>query len=228
MSVTCVLFQLPNIFVHPQSTSDYRYHSFGELASFTYCFLQKIKQGSSLLLVKQWEQYELANHSKFPPFSDEDFLSGTRVLAALNKIWSSYLKRVFRRDSCRFLEEFTISVLAAVAARCNIGQGLNCFCPAIVFGGDNQAPLHLLGLLLDGLWEQGWIKGKEIEACRAEYQSLVQEQRQLERSSTKSRPDIGEVLPFCSLQADFCAHQHLFKVCILTNRVKPFHRSSRK
>ena len=165
-----------NNFVHPQSTSDYRYHSFGELAGFTYCFLQKIRQGSPLLLVKQWEQYELANHSKFPPISDEEFLSGARVLAALNKIWSSYLKSVFRRVSCRFLEEFPNPVLSTVAARCNIGQGLSCFCPAIVFGGDNQAPFHLLGLLLDGLSEQGWIKGKEIEACRAEYPSLVQEQ----------------------------------------------------
>ena len=75
--------------------------------------------------------------------------------------------------------------------------------------------LHLLGLLLDGLLDNGWVKGSEIEACRSEYQSFVQEQRQLERSSTRSRPDIGDILSFC-----FRARQHLFKECIVTNVVK--------
>ena len=109
-----------------------------------------------------------------------------------------------------------------MAARSKLGQGLSCFCPAIVIGGDNHAPLQLLGLLLDGLLERGWVKGSKIEVCRSEYQSFVQEQRQLERSSTRSRPDIGDVLSFCSSQAGFRARQLLFKVCIVTNVVK-FH-----
>ena len=119
-----------------------------------------------------------------------------------------------------FWKIFTTSVLSTVAARSKIGQGLSCFCPAIVIGGDDLAPFHLLGLLLDGLLGRGWIKGSEIEACRSEYQSLVQEQRQLERSSTRSRPDIGDVLSFCCSQAGFRARQHLFKVCIVTNVVR--------
>ena len=159
-----------NRLVHPETGSDYGYHTFGELARFIYCLLQKIKQGSSLHLVKQWEQYVLANHSKLPPIAYEEFLAGTRVLAALSKIGSSYLKPEFQRDGRRFLEEFTNSVLSTAAARFKIGQGLSCFCPAIIIGRDNHAALHLLDLLLDGLLEHGWIKGTEIEACRAEYQ----------------------------------------------------------
>ena len=212
-----VSVSVANNFIHCQTADDYGYHTFGELARFIYCLLQKIKHGSSLPLVEQWDEYVLPNHSKFPPISDGEFLSGTRVLAALNKIGSSYLKREFQRDARRFLEEFTTSVLSTVAARSKIGQGLSCFCPAIVIGGDDHAPLHLLGLLLDGLLERGWVKGSEIEACRSEYQSFVQEQRQLERSSTRSRPDVGDVLSFCCSQAGFRARQHLFKVCIVTN-----------
>ena len=143
-------------------------------------------------------------------------MSGTPVMAALNMIGSSYLKKEFQRDARRVLEEFTTSVLSTVASRSKVGQGLSCFCPDIIIGGDHHAPLHLLGLLLDGLLDRGWIKGSEIEACRAEYQSFVQEQRQLERFSTRSRPDIGNVLSFCSSQAGFRARQHLFKVCIVT------------
>ena len=206
--------------VHCQTASDYGYHTFVELAQFIYCLLQKIKQGSSLPLVEQWDDYVLPNHSKFPPIADGEFLAGTRVLAALNKIGSSYLKREFQRDASRFLEEFTTSVLSTVAPRSKIGQGLSCFCPTIIIGGDNHAPLHLLGFLLDGLLDHGWVKGSEIEACRVEYQSIVQEQRQLERSSTRSRPDVGDVLSYCSSQTGFRARQRLFKVCIVTNMVK--------
>ena len=211
-----------NNFIHCQTADDYGYHSFGELARFSYCLLQKIKQGSSLPLVEQWDEFVLHNHSKFPPIPDGEFLAGTRVLAALNKIGSSYLKRELQRDARRFLEEFTTSVLSTVAARSKIGQVLGCFCPAIVIGGDDHAPLQLLGVLLDGLLERGWVKGSEMEACRSEYQSFVQEQRQLERSSTRSRPDIGDVLSFCCSQAGFRARQHLFKVCIVTSVVE-FH-----
>ena len=114
-----------NNFVHCQTASDCGYHTFGELARFIYCLLQKIKQGSSLPLVQQWDDFVLPNHSKFPPNADGEFLAGTRVLAAPNKVGSSYLKGEFQRDARRLFEEFTTSVLSTVAARSKIGQGLN-------------------------------------------------------------------------------------------------------
>ena len=176
--MTHVFVSVANNFVHCQTAVDYGYHTFGELARFIYCLQQKIKQGSSLPLVEQWDDYVLPNHSKFPPIADVDFLAGTPVLTALNKIGSSYLKRKFQRDARRFLEQFTTSVLSTVAARSKIGQGLSCFFSAIIIGGDNHAPLHLLGLLLDGLLDRGWVKGSEIEACRSEYQSCFPAQDQ--------------------------------------------------
>ena len=89
-------------------------------------------------------------------------------------------------------------------------------------GGDDAAPLQLFNKLVDGLLERGWIRGSEVEACRAEYQSFIREQRQLERSSTRSRPDVGDVLSFCSGQAGFRARRHLYKVCIVGNQVVSF------
>ena len=135
-----------NNFDHPQTASDFGYHSFGELARFVYCLLEKIKQGSSLSLMEEWEQYVLANHTKFPPIANGEFFSKTRVLAALKKIGSSYFKRELQRDVRRFLEEFTNSMLSTVAAHSKIGQGLSCSCAAIITGGDHHAPLSLLGL----------------------------------------------------------------------------------
>ena len=219
MSMTHVSVSVANNFVHSSTAADQGYHAFGELARFIYCLLQKIKKASTLPLVEQWEEYVVPNHSRFAAIDDENFLVGTRVIAALGKVASHYLQKEFRLDARRFLEDFVNCVLSTVAARSVIGQGLGCFCPAIVVGGDDIAPLQLFNKLLDGLLEKGWTKGSEVEACRAEYQSFVQEQRQLERSSARSRPDVGDVLSFCSAQAGFRAHRHLYKVCIVARMV---------
>ena len=135
----------------------------------------------------------------------------------MDKIGRQYLQTELRRDALCFFQEIVNCVLSTVASRSAIGQGLSCFCFAIVIGGDDVAPFQLFNKLLDGLLEKGWLKGSEVKACWAEYQSFVQEQWQLERSSTRSRPDVGEVLSFCSAQAGFRAHPHLHKVCIVSN-----------
>ena len=159
LSLTHVSVSVANNFVHPPTAADQGYHAFGELARFVYCLLQKVKRASSLPLVEQWEKYVVANHSRFASIDDEHFLEGTRVMAALGKVGSQFLQKEFRRDARRFLEDFLNCVLSTVASRSVIGQGLSCFCPAIVVGGDDVAPLQLFNKLVDGLLERGWIKG---------------------------------------------------------------------
>ena len=218
LSMIHISVSVANNFVHSSTAVDQGYHAFGELAQFVSCQLQKIKKASSLPLVEQWEEYMVPNHWRFPAIDDKNFLVGTRVMAALGKVGSHYLQKELRHDARRFLEDFFNCVLSTVAARSVIGRGLSCFCPAFVVGEDDVAPLQLFNKLLDGLLEKGWTKMIEVEACRAEYQSFVQEQRQLERSSTRSRPDVGDVLSFCSAQVGFRAHRHLYKVCIVANQ----------
>ena len=153
------------------------------------------------------------SYSKFAAIEENCFLAGSQVLSAFERVGSSYLKKEFRRDCRKLLEDFVNSVLLTVAARSAIGQGLSCFCPPILVGGDDHAPMQPFDMLLDGLLEKGWVRGAELEACKSEYQSLVQEQRQLERTSTRSHPDVGKVLTFCSSQAGFRVRRHLYKVC---------------
>ena len=149
------------------------------------------------------------NHSKFAAIEDDRFLAGARVSSAFEKVGSSYLKKEFRQDCRKFLEGFTNCVLSTVTARSAIGQALSCFCPPILVGGDNLALMQLFDVLLDGLLEKGWLRGAEMQACKSEYQSFVQEQRQLERTSTRSRRDVGKVLTFCSSQVGFRVRRHL-------------------
>ena len=209
LSMIHVYVTVANNFIHSSTAADQGYHAFGELARFVYCLLQKSKKASSLPLVEQWEEYVVPSHSRFPAIDEKDFLAGTRVMVALEKVGSHYLQTEFRRDDRRFLEKFVNCVLSTVASRSVIGQGVSCFCPAIVVGGDDVALFQIFNKFLDGLLEKGWTRGSEVEACRAEYQFFVQEQRQLERSSTRSRPDVGDVLSFCSAQAGFRARRHL-------------------
>ena len=222
LSMIHVSVSVANNFVHSSTAADQCYHASGELARFVYCLLQKIKKASSLPLVEQWEEYMVRNHSRFPAIDDKNFLVGTPVMAALSKVGNHYLQKDFRRDARRFLEDFVNCVLSNAAARSVIGEGLSCFCPAIVVGGDDVATLQLSNKLLDGLLEKGWTRVSEVVACRVEYQSFVQEHRQLERSSTRSRPDIGDVLSFCSAQAGFRARRHLYKVCSVANQACGF------
>ena len=77
-----------NKFVHFQSTADYGYYAFGEVAQFVHCLLRKIKKSSLLLLVEQREEYIAANHSIIAAIEEEHFLAGTRVLVALAKVGS--------------------------------------------------------------------------------------------------------------------------------------------
>ena len=214
LSITHVSVSVANNFVRPQSSADYGYYAYGEVSHFVYCLLQKIKQSSVLPLVEKWEEYMTPNHSRFAAIEEDRFLAGTRVLSALEKLGSSYVKMEFRRDCRKFLEDFVNCILSTVAARSAIGQGLSCFCPLVLIGGDDHAPLQLFDLLLGGLLAKGWVRGGDMEACKSEYQSFVQEQRQLEWTSTRSRPDVGNVLSFCSSQAGFRVRSHLYKVCI--------------
>ena len=156
------------------------------------------------------------NHSKFAAIEEDRFLAGTRVLSALEKVGSSYPKKEFRRDCSKFLEDFVNCVLSTVAAKSAIGQGLSCFCPPILVGGHDHAPIQLFDMFLYDLLGESCVMGAEMEGCKSEYQSVVQEHRQLERTSNRSRPEVRNVLTFYSSQAGFRVRRHLYKVCIFS------------
>ena len=164
----------------------------------------------------------LPNHSCFAPIAEEHFLEhfleGIRLLSSLKKVNSSFLRREFRRDCRRFLEDLVSTILSTVAARSPIGHGLSCFCPEIVIGGDDSSAFHLFGQLLDGLLELGWVRGSEVEFAKAEFHSFLREQRQVETSSHRSRAPINSVFAFGN-QLSFRSRRNLHKVGILCLRI---------
>ena len=163
-------------------------------------------------VVEKWESYMLPNHSSFTGIEDQHFLVGTRVHAALEKMTSQYLKKEFRSSARRFPEDFTSIVLSTVAARSKLGQDVNCFCPEIIIGGDDHSAFFLFGPLLDGLVECGWEKGSMVETCKAEFQSFVKNQRQLECHASRKHSDISNVLSYLTQQSGFRCRRHLYRV----------------
>ena len=164
-------------------------------------------------VIEKWEAYMLPNHSCFGSIAEEHFLEGTRLLASLEKINSSFLRKEFCRDCRRFLEDLASTILSTVAARSPIGHGLSYFSPEIVIGGDDYSAFHLFGQLLDGLLELGWVRGSVVEPAKAEFHSFVREQRQVETSSNRSRAPINSVFAFCN-QPSFRSRRNLHKVGI--------------
>ena len=178
--------------------ADYEYLAFGELSRCVCCLLQKVKRSSDLPVIGKWEAYKLPNNSCFGAFAEEHFLEGTRLLASLEKINSRFFRKEFHSDCRRFLEDLVSTTLSTIAARSPIDQGLGCFCPEIVIGGDDYSAFHLFKQLLDGLLELGWVRGSEVEPAEAEIHSFVREQRQVETSSNRSRAPINSVFAFCN------------------------------
>ena len=199
--------------------NDYGYRAYGELSYFVYCLLQKIKAIRSLPVMEKWESYMLPNHSSFTAIVQEHFLVGTCVHAALEKMTSQYLKKDFRSSARRFLEEFTSTVLSTAAARSKPGQGASCFCPEIIIGGDDHSAFFLFGQLLDGLISCGWEKGPTIEACKAEFQSFVKDQRQLECHASRRHSDISNVVSYLTQQSGFRSRRHLYRVSLVDFQV---------
>ena len=162
----CVVLVAHNFTELNSGRTDYGYLAFGELLRFVYCLLQKVKLSSDLPVIEKWEAYMPPNHSCFGAIPEEHFLEGTRLLSSLEKVNSSFLRKEFRRDCRRFLEDLESTILSTVAARSPIGQGLSCFCPEIVIGGDDYSAFHLFGQLLDGLLELGSVRGQRSSLQR--------------------------------------------------------------
>ena len=142
-----------NNFVAEQSPgSGYGYRAYGELSHFVYCVLQKIKKSESLPLVEKWEDYMPPNHSSFAAIDEEHFLVGTRIHAALEKMSSSYLRKEFRTNARRFVEEFCSTILSTVAARSKLGQGVSCFCLKLFLEAMTIPPFSCM----DSCWMDWW------------------------------------------------------------------------
>ena len=119
----------------------------------------------------------LNNHSCVVFVAEEQFLHGTRLSAAPEKVNSVYLRAEFRNDCRRFLKEFVSTIWSTVAARSLVGQGFSCFSPEIIVGGDNDSAFYHFGQQVDTLLNLGSIKGCKVEAAKAEFHSFVREKR---------------------------------------------------
>ena len=110
-------------------------------------------------------------------------------------------------------------MLSTVAARSKLGQGVSCFCPEIIIGDDDLSAFFLFGQLLDGLISEGREKGSTIEAGKAEFQSFVNDQGQLEWHASRRHSDISNVVSHRTQQSGFRSRRHLYRVSLVNFQV---------
>ena len=134
--IVCAVLVAHNFTDLDPRRADYGYLAFGELSQFVYCLLQRVKRSSDLPVNENWAAYMLPNHSCFGAIAEEHFLVGTRLFSSSAKINSSFLRKEYRRDGRCFLDDLVSTIFSTIAARSPVGQGLSCFCPDIVIGGD--------------------------------------------------------------------------------------------
>ena len=194
--LVCVVLVAHNLIGLDSGHADYGNLAFGELSRFVYCLLQKIRRSSDLPVIEKWEAFRLPSHSYFGTIEEEHFLERIRLSSILEKTNSSFLRKEFRKDCLRFLEDLMSTILSTVGARSPVGQRLSCFCTKIIIGGDDYSTFHLFGQLLDGLFELGWVTGSEIEPAKAEFHSFVRDQRQVAVSGKRFRVPINSVFAF--------------------------------
>ena len=151
MSVIYVFVSGANNFAHSSTAADHGHHSFGELAGFIYCFLQKIKNSSSLSLVDQWEEYVVPNHSRFPEIDEKHFLWHSRD-GCIGQSWEPVFTDSFAVMAVALSKSLWIVYCRPLLR--DRWRGISCFCPSIVVGGDDVAPFKLFSKLLDGLLEK--------------------------------------------------------------------------
>ena len=99
------------------------------------------------------------------------------------------------------------------------GSGRELLLPEIIIGGDDHSAFFLFGQLLDGLVECGREKGSTVEACKAEFQSFVNDQRQLECHASRKHSDISNVLSYLTHQSGFRSRRHLYRVSLVDSQI---------
>ena len=151
----------------------------------------------------------LPNHSGFVAVSLDNFLVGSRFLEYLSKLPSPSLRASFKRDCFTFLEDLVSQILPTTAARSPTGRGMSAFCPEILVGGDSYSVFLLFGELVDSLVRSKWLKSADAEATRAEFQSFVRDQREMEWGDEK---DVGDIMSFYVSQHGFRSRLNLYRV----------------
>ena len=86
---------------------------------------------------------------------------------------------------------------------------------------DDHSAFFLPGQVLDGLISCGWEKGSTIEACKAEFQSSVNDQRQLECHASRMHSDISNVVSYLTQQSGFRGRRHLYRLSLVGFQVGP-------
>ena len=200
---------------------DYTFHCYSELCQFVYCLLTRSRKVSSLPEMNSWEDYmDSEKIASFPKTSDATFLCNFEFGEVLRQRNTSEVKD-FRTRCRRFIDRLVDVILSKLLVSSDFLQGVYCFCPELLLGGDDHCVFTLFSRLMRVLEESGAVSSAESRSAVEEFATFVVDVRARHLSSGQQSEDIADVISYLLADYGFLARKslcHVFKLCCLMIR----------
>ena len=200
---------------------DYTFHCYSELCQFIYCLLTRSRKVSSLPEMNSWEDYmDSEKIASFPKTSDATFLCNFEFGEVLRQRNTSEVKD-FRTRCRRFIDRLVDVILSKLLVSSDFLQGVYCFCPELLLGGDDRCVFTLFSRLMRVLEKSGVVSSAESRSAVEEFATFVVDIRARHLSSGQQSEDIADVISYLLADYGFLARKslcHVFKLCCLMIR----------
>ena len=160
---------------------------------------------------------DLAKLDEFESVSPCDFLCNHDFGAELRSHKGGEF-RVFDDLCPKFVDRLVVAILSQQPVTGEFSRGIYCFCPELLFEGDDQHMWMLFQTLIRVLERSGAVTSREAKTAKEEYATFVVDARSRHVASGASAGSIGDVRHHLLSDYSFQSRKSLcrvFKLCCL-------------
>ena len=160
---------------------------------------------------------DLEKVDEFESVSPRDFLCNHDFGAELRSHKGGEF-RVFESLCPKFIDRLVVAILSQQPVTGEFSRGVYCFCPELLFEGDDQYMLLLFQTLIRVLERSGAVSSQEAKTAKEEYATFVVDARSRHIASGASAESIDDVRHHLLSDYSFQSRKSLcrvFKLCCL-------------
>ena len=156
----------------------------------------------------------------FPKVGDATFLCNFEFGEALCQRNTSEFKD-FRTRCRRFIDRLVDVILSKLLVSSDFLQGVYCFCPELLLGGEDHCIFTLFSRLVRVLERSGFVSSTESKTAVEKFATFVVDVRARYLSSGSQSEGIADVISYLLVDYGFLARKslcHVFQLCCLITR----------
>ena len=156
----------------------------------------------------------------FPKVGDDTFFCNFEFGEALRQRNTSEFKD-FRTRCRRFIDRLVDVILTKLLVSSDFLQGVYCFCPELLLGGDDHCIFTFFSRLVRVLEKSRVVSSTESKTAVEEFATFVVDVRARHLSRGSQSEDIADVILYLLADYGFLARKslcHVFKLCCLIIR----------